>query len=67
MNDIKEDYNKNKIQFVKIKKIKILERNESKVEHHINQEEKYILSKRNLKKLRELKNEKENLEKKFKK
>ena len=46
---------------------KIIERNESKVVHHINQEEKYILSKRNLKKLRELKNEKENLEKKIQK
>ena len=34
---------------------KIIERNESKVVHHINQEEKYIISKRNLKKLQELK------------
>ncbi len=67
MNDIKEDYNKNKIQFGQNQKDieKILEKNESKNDHHINQEEKYIISKRNLKKLRELKIEKENLEKKI--
>ena len=69
MNDIKEDYNKNKIQFGQNQKDieKILERNENKVNHNINQEEKYIISKRNLKKLRELKIEKENLEKKIQK
>ena len=65
MNDIKEDYNKNKIQFGQNQKNieKILENKENKVDHYINNEEKYIISKRNLKKLRELKNEKENLEK----
>ena len=49
MNDIKEDYNKNKIQFGQNQKNieKILENKENKVDHHINNEEKYIISKRN--------------------
>ena len=55
-NNIKEDYNKKNLNLSKSKDIeKIIERNESKVVHHINQEEKYIISKRNLKKIQELK------------
>ena len=48
MNNRKEDYNKKKFNLSKSKDIeKIIVRNESKVVHHINQEEKYIISKRN--------------------
>ena len=40
MNNIKEDYNKKNLNLSKSKDIeKIIERNESKVVHHINQEE----------------------------
>ena len=47
MNNIKDVYN-TKFNLSKSKDIeKIIERNESKVVHHINQEEKYIISKRN--------------------
>ena len=60
MKDIKEDYKKDKFNFNNISRNvdKILEKNESISKESLFNDEKNIISKRNMKKLKELKNEK---------
>ena len=68
MKDIKEDYKKDKFNFNNISRNvdKILEKNESISKESLFNDEKNIISKRNMKKLKELKNEKEHINLKIK-
>ena len=68
MKDIKEDYKKDKFNFNNISRNvdKILEKNESISKESLFNDEKNMISKRNMKKLKELKNEKEHISLKIK-